>query len=173
MKRILFVSIFALLALSIAVLFQRYPSSSSENTPTPLSSQKQSISIYLIAVGDDGKKGPKIGCGDSVVEVKKEISETKEILRASLSELLSLHDTTYEEGKLYNAIAASSLSIEKIVIQNGVADIYLTGSLSLGGVCDSPRVEEQLKATALQFPSIKTANFYLNGIPLNEVLSGK
>ena len=43
----------------------------------------------------------------------------------------------------------------------------------LGGVCDNPRVEGQIRKTAEQFSSVQNVEIYLNGKPLQESLSGR
>ena len=143
----------------------------SEQIPTPEAIETKVVSVYFVALNDNGIKGPKIGCGDSLVEEKREISDDPEVLKLAINELLSIKDSTYGENEYYNVFANSNLELEKITINGPTANIYLTGELSLGGVCDSPRVEEVLKSTALQFPSIQRANFFINSIPLSEALS--
>jgi len=146
--------------------------SNAPSTPlTPITIETKVVSVFFVALNDNGAKGPKIGCGDSLVEEKREVSDDPEVLKLAMTELLSIKDSTYGENEYYNALANSNLELEKIAINGQTANIYLTGALSLGGACDSPRVEEQLKATALQFPSIKTANFYINNTTLSEALS--
>lgn len=158
-------------------LSQRLPNrltptpSVTDHVATPVTIETKVVGVYFVVLEDNGAKGPKIGCGDSLVEVKREVSDDPEVLKLAINELLSIKDSTYGEEEYYNALANSNLQIDKIEIDQQTANIYLTGSLSLGGTCDSPRVEEQLKATAQQFPSIKTANFYINNIPLSEALS--
>lgn len=47
----------------------------------------QAIRIYLVAVGDDGKTGKKIGCGDSLLPVTRTIKKTAAPLTATLQEV--------------------------------------------------------------------------------------
>ena len=49
---------------------------------------RQSINIYLVAVGDDGKAGKKIGCGDSLIAVTRTIEKTAAPLTVAIRELL-------------------------------------------------------------------------------------
>jgi hypothetical protein len=137
-------------------------------TPGP-----QFVQIYLIAVDDNGQSGQPVGCGDSVIPVKVEISPTKEVLRASLEKLLALKDQFYGESGLYNALYQSDLQVESISLENGKATIHLTGTMLLGGECDNPRFEAQLESTVLQFSSIQEAAIFINGKPLKEALSLK
>ena len=77
----------------------------------------------------------------------------------------------YGESGLYNALYQSDLQVESISLENGKAEIYLTGTMMLGGECDNPRVEAQLKQTALQFSTVQEVSIYINGKLLSEVLS--
>ena len=129
------------------------------------------VNIYLIAVDDNGQSGPKIGCNDSVIRVIQAIPPTTAPLTGALERLLSLNDQFFGESGLYNALYQSDLQVENVVVQNGKATIRLTGQLRLGGVCDNPRVEAQIKQTALQFSSVTAVDVFVNGRPLAEVLS--
>jgi spore germination protein GerM len=92
-------------------------------------------------------------------------------LRAALLQLLSIKDTSYGESGLYTALAQADLSLDEVSIENGEAVIKLSGDLSLGGVCDNPRVQAQLVETALQFPTVNKVSIFLNDEPLEEALS--
>src|SRR3954469_3994201 len=54
------------------------------------SAKARTVKVYLVAVGDEGKMGRKIGCGDSLVAVTREIKPTVAPLKAALLELLAL-----------------------------------------------------------------------------------
>jgi hypothetical protein len=133
----------------------------------------QILKIYLVAIDDNGASGPLIGCGDSLVAVDVQVQPTVAVLRASLNALLAIKSSTYGQSGLYSALYQSDLEIENLFIQDGVAFIYLKGELLQGGTCDSPRIEEQLKATALQFSTVQEARIYINDKPLEAVLSLK
>jgi hypothetical protein len=138
--------------------------------PTP-EQQPINISIYLIAIDDNGQSGQLVGCGDSVIPVQVETTPTKEVLRASMESLLAMKEQYYGESGLYNALYQSDLQLESISLENGKAGVYLTGTMMLGGVCDNPRVKAQLEATALQFSTVQEVSIFINGKPLDEVLS--
>ena len=134
---------------------------------------EQQVKIFLIAIDDNGRSGKQIGCGDSVVPVMVPIPQTVGILKAALEALLAVQTQFYGESGLYNALYQSDLQLESVAIKQGIAQIWLTGTLALGGECDSPRVEAQLTETAMQFSTVNVVKVYLNGKPLQEVHSLK
>jgi len=131
----------------------------------------QTVQIFLIALEDNGQSGTKIGCDDSVIPVQVAIAPTQGVLRAALEELLSLKESYYGQSGLYNALYQSDLKLDSVSIEQGEAIIRLSGTLMLGGVCDNPRVEAQLEETALQFSTVSQVSVFVNGRPLEEVLS--
>ncbi len=140
-------------------------------TPTAISSKPQTVLIYLVAVGDNGVSGEMIGCGDSLIPVEVAIEPTVAVLHSALAALLNLApEMTYGESGLYNALYLSDLQIESIDIVDREAIIYLTGTLVTGGECDTPRIEAQLTAIALQFSTIDSITIYVNGTLLQDLL---
>ncbi len=128
--------------------------------------------IYLIAIGDDGRSGKEIGCDDSVVPVEVQIEPTIAPLTAALNKLLSIGTREYGMSGYYNALYQSDLALEGINIKNREAIIRLSGALTLGGVCDEPRVRAQLRQTALQYVTVDRVSIFINGTPLEELLGG-
>jgi hypothetical protein len=145
--------------------------------PTPSQAEpsatagQMTVQVLLIAVGDNGQSGKLIGCGDSAVPVQVTIPATEGVLRAALNELLSIKEQYYGQSGLYNALYQSDLQVEDVAIESGTAIIELSGNLMLGGECDSPRVEAQIEETARQFSTVQAVSVFLNGEPLEEVLS--
>lgn len=145
-----------------------------ETSPTQaITPQKQKVKVYLVAIDDAGKSGEAIGCGDSLIPVTREVAKTQGVLKASLMELFSLHDQYYGQSGLYNSLYNSHLQVDSANVANGNATVNLSGELSLGGVCDDPRVEGQIRSTAEQFETVKKVDIFLNGVPLSEALSEK
>lgn len=120
------------------------------------------VMIYLIAIGDEGKSGEEIGCQDSIVPVQVDVLPTTQPLHAAIQKLFDTGQY-YGESGLYNALYQSDLDIQSIEIQNTHAIIRLTGTLRSGGVCDDPRIEEQLRRTALGFETVQTVSVFING----------
>lgn len=150
------------------------PPTSIPPTAEPASQGLDRVKIYLIAIGDNGVSGKLIGCGDSLVPVEVPITPTLGVLRAALNELFKLEGQQYYgQSGLYNALYQSDLAIADVAVIGGEARINLTGTMMLGGVCDNPRVEEQLKALALQFNTVERVSIYINGKALEDVLDLK
>ncbi len=131
------------------------------------------VKIYLIAIGDNGQSGPLIGCGDSAVAVQVPIQSTPGVLKAAYQALLAIKSRDYGQSGLYNALYQSNLTLDSAKIENGLATIHLSGSLTLGGECDNPRVKAQLEQTALQFSTVQSVAIFVNDKPLDQVLSLK
>jgi hypothetical protein len=120
------------------------------------------IKVAMIALDDNGKLGKKIGCGDSLVFVTKEIDPTPQVLNAALKELFAMHDRIENGQKLYNSIHADALHFIRASVHNGKAHIFLAGTFAAGGMCDAPRMQAQIEQTAFQFPTINEVEVYLN-----------
>ena len=141
--------------------------------PSTTPSGPQFVQIYLIALEDNGTSGLLVGCGDSAVAAQVEIPRTKGVLRAALDKLLSIKDPYYGQSGLYNALYQSNLQVESVKIENGKASVYLTGTMTLGGECDNPRVQAQLEQTVRQFSTVTDMEIFINGRSLADALSLK
>ncbi len=126
------------------------------------------VKVYLVAVGDAGKAGRKIGCDDSLVPVTRAVRADGAPLRAAIRELLSVpHEY---EGGLGNYWQGERLRVRGVSLRRGTATIRISGRLFVAGVCDEPRIEEQIRETARQFPGVRRVKVFVNGRPLAEVI---
>jgi hypothetical protein len=112
-----------------------------------------------------------IGCGDHMAYLEYDMSASQDPVYDTLAELLTLNPNDYAASGYYNSLDNAQLSVNSLSINNGVAEVYLNGTLSLGGVCDNPRVVVQLEETLLQFPNITSVDIYINSEPLADFLS--
>lgn len=177
------ISIIIIVLIAFYIIDMRRKSQGNQNqtspTPTVATSQNEitptqkpqetgtvptvgSISMYLTAVGDKGESGEEFGCQDSIVPVQVEITPTTQPLHAAIQELLDTGQY-YGQSGLYNALYQSDLTIKSIGIDDGHATIELTGTLRSGGVCDDPRIKEQLERTALHFTTVDSVTVLING----------
>ena len=134
-----------------------------------------SFKVFFVALEDNGVLGKKIGCDDSVVAVERTIEWTAMPLAAAMGALLSIQGRSGSDGSagLYNALARSHLTVESVALIDGAAEIRLLGIVRLGGACDVPRIDAQLRETVLQFQEVETVAVFVNGVPLPEVLSSQ
>lgn len=141
---------------------------------TPQQQVVKQVKLFFIALNDNGKSGKRIGCGDSVVSVAKPVQPTTEPLIAALEELLLVKTQFFGQSGLYNALYQSDLRLQSVSIsKGGVATVQLLGTQAISGVCDDPRIIAQLRETALQFPSVREVQIFINTYPIEQLLSGK
>jgi spore germination protein GerM len=143
---------------------------SDADSETPTTTQ---IQIALLNTTGEGT-GKSRGC-DTVTMVTRTIRYTPAPLTAALQELFAMPEGTQPSSE-YNFIARTkgTLTFDKVTITNGTANVYLTGELSgLAGVCDDPRAQIQIEETALQFPTVKNVQIFLNGKATNLTPSGQ
>jgi hypothetical protein len=126
------------------------------------------VKVFLVALDDRGRRGRRIGCDDSLVPVTRNVSAAGTPLNAAVEELLAL--PREYEGGLGNFWAGEGLRVQSAAISRGVATIRISGRLPVAGVCDQPRIEEQIKATALQFRGVRSARVFLNGQRLSDAI---
>ena len=130
------------------------------------------VQVYLIALHDRGAAGRAAGCGDSVVPLEVDLPAPAPALDGALSALLALQEDA-ENKDLYNALAHSPLKVDRVDRTGPEVRVYLSGYVEIGDDCDGPRILAQLTETALQFSDVQHAQFFLDGKPLQGVLSGK
>lgn len=121
----------------------------------------EQIDLSLVALGDGGVQGPEFGCDDSLVTVTDEIQDlatTEHQIQAALQRLF-----VRDPGSLYNVFFQKNLIVEQVTVAGGTATLYLIGEFAPGGVCDDPRIQEQLHATSTQFADVDDIVIYLNG----------
>jgi hypothetical protein len=130
------------------------------------------VQVYVIALHDRGAGGLAAGCGDSAVPLDVDLPAPGPALEGALSALLTLQEGAADKG-LYNALAHSPLKVDRIDRTGPEVRVYLSGYVEIDGDCDGPRILAQLTETALQFHDIQHAQFFLDGKPLQGVLSSK
>jgi hypothetical protein len=132
------------------------------------------VQIYLVSVGDGGSSGKAVGCGDSLVPVKRQIQPTRQPIVAALNELFAIKEQFLGQSGLYNSLYQSSLHVESAEVDaNGIARVDLTGQVMMGGECDTPRFKGQIEQTILSIGGVQSANIYLNGKTIDQALSLK
>jgi spore germination protein GerM len=102
-----------------------------------------------------------VGCDDSLVPVTRSIPATKAVLQAALQELLSLPAESPDYPGLQNFWKGENLALKSVAIVGGTATIRISGTVSVAGVCDEPRIVGQIEATARQFPGVKKVRVFI------------
>lgn len=131
------------------------------------------LALFYVAVGDEGKSGPKIGCGDSLVSAETGPEEFTNQVEAAITALLADDKEELGGSGLRNALAGSDLSYASSVVDGDVVTVELNGTVSSGGTCDDPRIIGQLKYTAMTAAGTGEAEILVEGEKIEKVLSAK
>lgn len=147
------------------------PSSLSERTTTIgtlHANQTTEVRVFLVVVGDAGKTGKKIGCDDSLRPTTRKVKSTAAPLRAALDELLATPSTVNDE--MQNFVFGPNLKVKSVSINKGTATIRFSGRIAIAGICDQPRITEQIEETAKQFPTVKRVKVFVGKETLAQAL---
>ena len=145
----------------------------SSNAPQPtVMATSASVTLFFIAEGDAGISGPAVGCGDSAISVTSQTVTYTDPVEGALRTLLANHAAHIGQSGLQNALADSRLTVDSVDRSGTTITAHLSGTLSLAGECDIPRVEQQLLLTA-QLAAGTPVAVTINGKTLTEALSLK
>lgn len=105
--------------------------------------------------------GP-FGCGAYISFVQRQVPQTSAVLNATYNWLFS-NPSSFDGGNYYNTIATqTNLDFQSVEIVNGVAKVYLTGSV-MGAHCGDATFAAQIEQTAFQYPTVEDIEVYVNG----------
>jgi hypothetical protein len=109
----------------------------------------------------DYQGGKTAGCGDQIIWVVEDVDPTRSPIITSIEMMFdSEKDYGFEPG---NFLASqNALSFNEVILENGIAKIYLEGEFTTEGECDLPRQFIQLEEVALQYYSVDEVEIYLN-----------
>lgn len=124
------------------------------------------VDLYLVALGAGGELGSLTGCNGAITPIAQTIRPTTSPMAGALQALLQMNEQSNGEAGLYNPLYQSTLTLDRITIANGRADVNLTGDLQTNDTCEQARIQAQLAATALQFPAVNEVQILINGQPL-------
>lgn len=131
---------------------------------TDQNKQEDIPAIFLVSPGPHSDTTHTFGCGDRLIRkpLDKSYAESTKV-----KDVLSRLFTTQVADSLANAAYQPELSVkvEKHYVDSTLV-IHLSGHLIIGGLCDNPRLQRQLKTTASQFDRWKRVKFYINNQPL-------
>jgi hypothetical protein len=129
------------------------------------------VRVFLIAPADGGQLGRKVACADSAVSVEVALAAPQPALEGSLAALLALPGPHHPASGLYNALYASPLTVERVERRGPEVRVRLAGYVELAGPCDGARLLAQLTETALQFPDVQHAVFWVGEHRLADLVS--
>jgi len=127
---------------------------------------------------EDKETGRRIGCGDRIAFIEREVEFTTQPLRAIYQELfrgseivvgteyinpIAWHNKERTINSGNGFLITRPLQFDRVVIKNGLAVVHLTGDYITIGTCEPPLVEAVLEFAAKQFPWIKEINIYIEG----------
>ncbi len=139
------------------------------------------LQIYMIKLEDAGKNGIEVGCGDSVVAIgefmdAKLAGDFTDDVETALNYLFGFKNSTYTSPlneEFYNSLYQSDLTVTQVLYdeETNSVEVNLTGNLLIGGVCDNPRIEAQIKQTIAQFGDFDDITITIDYEGLSELLS--
>lgn len=144
-----------------------------EPTVTGFPEQTAPLTVYYVAIGDNGLSGPLIGCGDSLIATTTAPVRFTDQVGPSIGALLANKSRDVGLSGLVNVLYQSNLMYVSGELVGSTITIYLSGQFMLGGVCDIPRAKGQLEYTAMAASGATSAEVFVNGRPIHEVLSLK
>lgn len=125
--------------------------------------------VYMIALKDNGRQGPKVGCDDSVVAVERQTVRPTGIFDV-YQDVVGEKEYDFSPD-LKNPLYASDLNIDSASIDDrGIAHIFLNGTLKAGDRCQNGQIKAQLEEPALQFGGVKSVEVQVNGQPISDLL---
>lgn len=136
----------------------------------------RTVTLYYVGLDDGGKNGEPIGCNDSLVPLSTNEplkADPFEAVKQSLGMLFENKSQHPDESGIYNSLYQSDLSVDRIEKNGDDMNVYLKGSVSLDGICDTPRFQAQIKQTTVGNANFSGVEFYLNNEPLDDTLSQK
>lgn len=135
----------------------------------PQAPDTQRVKIFLIGIGDGGRRGALLSCGDSAVPVTVMLPADEPPLDGAVRALVQLPRSV--APGLTNTLVHSRLTLASSQVEDGVAEIHLEGTLRfVPSDCQRERVRAQLESTVRQFPEVREVELFVNGEPLESIL---
>ncbi len=123
---------------------------------------KEKYTVLQIPLITDGGN---LGCGAKLFYAPHAVSKTTAVLDATYRLLFDLKPTPEIPADGFRNVvgAYTQLFYDRVILQNGVAQLYLTGTMYGPGHCAEPELRAQIDQAALQFPTVQKLEVYLNG----------
>lgn len=111
------------------------------------------------------RDGGQIGCGVDIFYGYDHIAKTSAVLKATYERLFDIKEfpEIVEDGFRNTVGAFRKTFFDKVTLSNGLAKVYLYGSIVSPGTCADPEFKAQIEAAAFQFSNVESLEVYLNG----------
>jgi hypothetical protein len=137
------------------------------------------LEVFIVVLGDrdNSSGGVPGGCGDSLLSIAYTTwpaATTDARIAAALEILLGLGGPIISQSDFpyYNALSRSSITVDDISMDDGVATIELSGDLYISDACDILRAEGQIRQTVLAVSGVTAVLIRLNGVPWPDMNGG-
>jgi LysM repeat protein len=131
------------------------------------------VNLYYVLDEPDGRVGGiPSGCGNMLVPVSRTVYGADTPANRVKAALEALFENTSATVEGYgNPIRQSSLAVESVQIETGIARVALAGEITFAGTCEIPLVRGQIEQTVLDDEAVNQAFITINGVSLDEVFS--
>lgn len=127
--------------------------------------------LFYILLEDAGNSGKLIGCNDSLVSVQVSFAPWLQTWNDLLEDLYTRQFAAESQPNGSETMFETGITVNSITVSGALVSVYLGGAIVLNGVCDHPRITEQLQSIVLQFPQFTTVKLYINNQTLSSYLS--
>lgn len=123
---------------------------------------KEKYTVLQIPLTTDGGN---LGCGAKLFFAPHAVPKTTAVLDATYRLLFDLKPTPEISADGFRNVvgAYTQLWYDRVTLVDGVAKLYLTGTMRGPGHCAEPELRAQIDQSALQFPTVQKLEVYLNG----------
>ncbi len=109
--------------------------------------------------------GGNLGCGAKIFFAPHAVPKTTAVLDATYKLLFDIkQEPEISADGFRNVVGAyTQLFYDSVTLNNGVAKLYLSGTMYGPGHCAEPELRAQIEQAALQFSTVQKLEVYLNG----------
>ena len=127
--------------------------------------------LPYISLGDDGASWDPVWCGDSLVYQDVPVPSTIQDWNSLISRTYGQTIAGVSVWNQLQSFLPNTLSVNSVTFSWSSVEVMAYGTLSLGGVCDNPRVQAQLEWVVSQFTQYDEVGVYINWESLEDYLS--
>jgi hypothetical protein len=109
--------------------------------------------------------GGNLGCGAKLFFAPHAVPKTTAVLDATYKLLFDIKPAPEIAADGFRNVVGNytKLWYDHVIVSNGVARLYLTGTMYGPGHCAEPELRAQIEQVALQFDTVQKLEVYLNG----------